>query len=215
MKLKQTLLLLLVLPICSCSLILGINEPKLMTNEQILNASKKFNIPSNNSYTIDTLKYSELLKEVKLTKPRLYQNLLQPLQIRVFIKSDSLEVFLVNCNVGGLFKLQWNRAGSFNQFPPIQGSINKPDTIFSFSSEIGLYKQLTNPILNSLSFSDSTIVVVYWSSYTYRYTRQLLTLIKKYQIKYKTSSLKIIYVNIDNLTQMELVKSNPTHQPIQ
>ena len=96
----------------------GIKNPRTVNDDQILIYAKKFNIPESSCYKIDTLLYFQKFYSLKDSDKKLLNDLLQPLQIKVFNHENEMELYLINCNVSGFPNIEWNRLGTFNSFPP-------------------------------------------------------------------------------------------------
>ena len=77
----------------------GIKNPRTVNDDQILIYAKKFNIPESSCYKIDTLLYFQKFYSLKDSDKKLLNDLLQPLQIKVFNHENEMELYLINCNV--------------------------------------------------------------------------------------------------------------------
>ena len=127
----------------SCGFVLkkmvGIKNPKETDNEVIKQYAQEYNIPDEMCYVIDTSLYLNNIYPLAEKNKKLASDLLQPLQVRAY-GSDTMLMFLINCNVAGFPKLQWNTYGSFNTFPPDMKSFRRVDTTFSFENDIQMFK---------------------------------------------------------------------------
>jgi hypothetical protein len=93
------------LSLSSCKLILGIKKEKYLEDKEIVKYAKKIDVPGPVFYKIDTVSYMKAVKETNQRAPKLAQHVMQPLQMRIFNRTGLSTLSLVNCDVGGIFKL--------------------------------------------------------------------------------------------------------------
>ena len=130
------LFFLFILSLSSCKLILGIKTEKYLEDNEIVKYAKKFDVPGPEFYKIDTVSYMKAAKATNERNPELAKHVMQPLQLRIFNREGLSTMSLVNCDVGGIFKLDWNHFNSFDTFPPDMKDIGKPDTTFNLKVEL-------------------------------------------------------------------------------
>src|SRR5690349_3174878 len=113
------ILLFLIFILCtSCSAILGIHTIKPKTDDEILRAAEKLNIPKGDLFTLDTAFYRYIFSFDQNKYSQQTKNHYQPLQALYFEQKNSLVKFFVNCYAGGSINLNWNRNGELNSFLP-------------------------------------------------------------------------------------------------
>ncbi|MFN0189374.1 MAG: hypothetical protein ACKVQV_11805 [Bacteroidia bacterium] len=105
---------------------------------------------------------------------------------------------LVNCDVGGILKLDWNHFNSFDTFPPDMKDFGKYDTTFNLDIELEKIVPIGKEE-KSIKKNADIFIIIYWSRITNRYSQDLIELMNEYREKYKNESLEIIFVNTDNL----------------
>jgi len=194
----KSLKFLLFLFFASCgSLIFGIKKIKPLSNDQIKKEIVHFNIGQESNYIIDTALYKKTVKELSFNKPDIEKDLLQPLQIKAYNAKGELVLHLINCYVGGVPNLKWNRQGAFNTFPPQQNYIYMPQSVLTLEKE----NKLIVPLMNcNIPSNDSAItLVVYWASFMGRQSKILISEIKRYKDANKDKNIRVLFVNIDNL----------------
>lgn len=203
MKIKTTLFYLLFLIIFnSCSLLLGFKKYKRLSEKEVIKTGKRLKIPNSQSFLIKHSLYRNDFIYLQTDEPKMFNDIFQPLQVKVYHKNkiDTTEVFLINCNLGGLFRLKWNRLGTFDEFPIKQKLFAKPETSFSLKDELKYIKMLQSKIPRFEDIVEHDMnIFVYWSRYTYKYSKQLIKLIKKYEKQFVNQKIGVFYVNIDNL----------------
>lgn len=155
-------------------------------------------------YFILSESYKQALKNDSGKFVRKAAKLMQPLQVRVYeVASDSLIGFTVNCDVGGIPDLKWNRAGFFNALPPKLPV--KLDTVLKLSSDL---QYLRGPRMEPLSprVNSKYAVLVYYSVFMNRQSKRLIRQVKKSYAKYNREELSLLFVHSD-LLYSDLEKS--------
>jgi len=184
----------------SCSTILsklyGIKEKKPVDENTIYRYSKKYDIPSEDCYEMDT-SYLSFLKSFDTTiyKTQI-KNHYQPLQALYFDETGQLQSFHVNCNAGGFPNLKWNRNNIMQTFPP--GQQTPEDSILSLDEQLEHLK----PLSQTKKFNPENfeyIVVVYWNRFMGRQSEKLVQVIQENCKIATDKKVKIIYVNNDNI----------------
>ncbi|KAA9340313.1 hypothetical protein [Adhaeribacter soli] len=192
---------LIILFCSSCSFlagsIYGIKSPKKLNQTEIASQAKKYNIPLENSFELDTAYFFEHLKS--FDQKRYFQqinNHSQALQSLFFDKDGRLQVFYINCYAGGFPNLAWNKEGQFNSFPP------KPQAPLDSLLDLQTLSRYLIPLpttkpQNKIS-ADYTIVV-FWNRMMNRQTKHLIQLVQENAGKAKDQHVQLLYVNTDNL----------------
>lgn len=138
---KYLMSLFFLLSLLSCSSIVGFKELKKFEIDNTIHflENNKFDTFPNFVVEKTFLENYRILLEMKDTSSFKYLN--QPLQVFYFNERDSLISYFVNCNAGGLSKLNWNKDENFSTFPPrsqtfLKAKISSSD-IIKFSTPIG------------------------------------------------------------------------------
>lgn len=184
-----------------CASVLGIKKIKALTDSEIIFESQKFGIDSNDPvYKINIKDFKDHYKKTSSDTFHFYKDIVQPLQIKAYDKSLKPTLYLVNCYVGGLPKLKWNRLGTFDKFPPEQDLFFMPDSAREINQTIDylipLQKELPNK--NDLSKNDISLFV-YWATFMGRHSKELINLVKAYKSKFGQKKIMIYFINMDNL----------------
>jgi hypothetical protein len=217
---KLITIALLTVFISSCGLtykvLLGVDTtPRWNTDQQILKQAKKYKIPFEYNFVLDTVTYSEELRKIyKNAFENLnivdqdssdYYNLKkalnddqQPAQFRFYDK-NGIEIFkLVNCYIDPPIPLNWNVEGCFDSFPPNTSieSLNIHNFHLDFllsHSKLLNQKKLT---FDELPNADYYGVIV-WNQFYKRPSKRLIKTINKY-VENTDKSIVIIYINSQN-----------------
>ncbi len=192
------LFFLFILSLSSCKLILGIKTEKYLEDVEIVKNAKKFHVPGPEFYKIDTVSYMRAARKTYNRSPQLAKHVMQPLQMRIFNRTGLSTMSLVNCDVGGIFKLDWNHFNSFDTFPPDMKNFGKPDTTFNLKVELEKIVPIHN-LEAKIDTDADVVIIIYWTRLTTRYSKDLIKLMNNYKAKFKDESLKIVFVNTDNL----------------
>ncbi len=179
----------------SCSVILGVRNPKHLSDLEISKVSSKLKIPNNDSYALDTT-YLKFLLSLDTSKYKEEQkNHYQPLQALYFDKNGDLKKFYINCYAGG-FPLKWNRNGNLDSFlPKDQAPL---DTILNLTKQFSFLRKVNDS--NSKLVIDNSVdfyVIIYWNNFMRKHSRRLIKLIKENCAKSLQYNVKIIFVNND------------------
>ncbi|MBS1652294.1 MAG: hypothetical protein JSU07_09820 [Bacteroidetes bacterium] len=184
----------------SCSFIFtkifGIKNIKAVNKKTIIHYSKKYHIPINDSYELDT-SYFSFLQSIDTAKFKSeIKNHYQPLQALYYNKTETLISFHINCNAGGFPNLKWNRNGIMTSFPPKQQT--KVDTIIPLKTQL---KHLTPVFTSKKNLPDSVdyLVIVYWSRFMGRQSKKLIQQVQKNCQIEPIKKIKILYANNDNV----------------
>ncbi len=206
---------------------IGIKAMKPKSVEQIQRYSKKYKIPNELSFVIDTNSLCERLNALDSSQNSVSKDLLQPLQVRAYSKSNDGEMsfFMANCYAGGFPNLDWNNSESFNG-DLLNDSINSNgkfigfisavrdfqmenvDTSFTLRNDLFRLRHLHNDLTVYLYEDDSPyIVVVYWTIFMNRQSKRLISLLQDFQRRSK-KEIKLYYINIDNLYHIPCLNAN-------
>jgi hypothetical protein len=195
---KLWLLFVWVIFLPGCNLILGIGNYKPLMKSEIEKCAKRYKIPLTELAEIDTTLYTSFLTNIRDDK--LKKNLKQPLQVRVFDSKGKINLFIVNCTVGGFPKLGWNRCGSFDVFPPDKKCFSNVDTTLSMNADLKYYLNTNGSKINPETFEKQDVtIVIYWAKFMARHSKRLIRLINDYKDKHKDKKIAVLYVNDDNL----------------
>lgn len=208
MKSKYFLIITLSIYLSSCQLVyrelLGMNRLKQTSEKRHLKFAAKYNIPLNNAFQIDGEKYYKEVNLHKEANSKLYNNLLQPIQIRVYDKSNNIDFIMFSCIVPpkGL-NINWN-ADVFNTFPPIKQELHDTilgDYTISLEKEISYLKISETEkerLLNLVNESELNLVL-YWSIMGGRQSENMIFEIESFKKRFPENKINTIYINIDNL----------------
>lgn len=194
------LFLAITLVLASCSTMVkglySMHTPKPMDDQSIAYYAVKYNIPSADSYAIDTAYSAFLLAlDTALYKAQTH-NHLQPLQALYYDKTGNLLSFQINCNAGGFPNLKWDSHETFSTFPPKQQT--PPDRVLPLSTLISHLR----PLAQSQRFSTENfdyVVVVYWCRFMGRQSKRLVHFVQENSKLATDKKVKILYVNADNI----------------
>lgn len=193
---------LFVLSGCTATLttLYGMKKIKPMSKNAINQSAKRYHIPSEDSYEMDTNYFSYLFSLDSVRYKRQIKNHTQPLQALYFDRSNQLVSFHVNCYAGGFPNLKWNRFGIFDEFVPKQQA--PLDSILPLDKQLTFLIPLNN---NSLIKRDEYdyIIIVYWSRFMGRQSKRLVRIVQENVAKSSPQQAKIIYVNNDNIFAKE------------
>ncbi len=198
MRKKFNVVFIIVVITSSCTAMYGIKSNKHLSENEIILASKKFNIPIENSYSLDTSYYNFLsnIKDTALRTAR--NNHSQPLQVLYYqntANTFNLVSYHANCYAGGFPNLKWKRNGVFNNFIPQQQA--PLDDILTVKNHFEYIRPLTGvQPFNTVEYD--YIVLVYWSRFMGRQSKRLIQLVQDNAKLANNKKVKIIYVNNDN-----------------
>jgi len=207
---KALALCLIVISTSGCARILmgamGLNQPKTLDDEQIARAAKKYGIPSNNSFVLDTNYYHYFRQMDSATHYASAKNHTQPLQALYYNRKGALVSFQVNCYAGGGFNLQWDQDSTFQEFPPKQQA--PLDTIVPLRTQQAYMMPLKNTEQMPYEGHDYT-VVVHWSRFFGRQSRRLIQFVQDNAALAGNKSVQVLYVNNDAIfgaSEIEIVR---------
>ncbi len=178
----------------------GLKKLKAIDEQTIERYAKKYNIPSSDSYELDTSYFSFLFSFDTTEFKNQIKNHYQPLQALYFDKTGQLQSFQVNCYAGGFPNLKWNRYDIMTTFPPKQQA--PLDTLLNFENQFDYLR----PLSQTKSFTHESfdyIVVVYWSRFMGRQSKRLIKYIQNNGVLATNLKVKILYANTDNSSASE------------
>jgi hypothetical protein len=195
-----SLVLLTTISFSSCSTMIsgiyGVKNIKEVDEKTILRHSKKYNIPGDEIYQLDTLYLSYLSSFDSVKFAEQVKNHYQPLQALYYDKSGQLTSFQINCYAGGFPNLDWNRDQTMMTFPPkAQAPI---DSLIPLDVQLKyiLPVQQTPPMLAS---NNDYTVIVHWNRFMGRQTKRFIQTVQQNMQLNSDKQVKVIYVNNDNL----------------
>ena len=193
--------LLLGLLFSSCSAlmykIMGVKQPNDYDLEEITAYSSKFGIPDSDSYLLETTYLSDILQFWK-NDTLLRNNLMQPLQIRFYQKTDTLLSLHLNCTAGGFPNLKWNKHGQLDTIPPRYSVII--DTCLLFSKDWKYLIPTSNDCHSFDYYNNADYnIILFWSVFMNRQSKILIREIQNYQKRFPDKKMNVIYVNTDKI----------------
>lgn len=174
--------------------LIGIKNPKALEDKQIERYAKRYTIPAEASYKIDTAYQSFLLSQYSDTTKRAINNHFQPLQALYFDTSGYLKSFQVNCYAPGFPNLKWDRDSIMDVFPPRQQA--PLDSLVSLEQMLSYLIPLSRTS-QSITENHDYIVVVHWNRFMGRQGKRLIRTVKENARLAGTSTVKVLYVNTD------------------
>ncbi len=173
----------------------GMKMPKEMNEKRILKYAKKYHIPKEDCYQVDSA-FVDYLHSLDTSKFKAQiKNHYQPLQALYYNQNGMLESFQINCYAGGFPNLLWNRNQQFETFPPKQQA--PVDSILPLQKQWSFLVPLSTTIKRSPLETDY-FVIVYWSRFMGRQSKRLLRYVRENAKLSSGQHVKIIYVNNDN-----------------
>lgn len=187
----------------SCAALLGLKQPVIATEDEILRHARKYKIPLQDCYELDSNYFLFTLKVQQQESEKRYKDFSQPLQLRYYDTDDGrLQSLHINCYAdrGGLgdifFGLNWNKHGVMDQFPPLQQA--PLDSLLSFQEQLSYMRPLKTTVPVTMDEYDF-IVVAYWNMWMGKHSRKLVKAVKKNAGKAGSERVKILYANNENM----------------
>jgi hypothetical protein len=189
---KVCLLIFLITIFSACSLLLGIRDPELLSDQEIL-AEAEIQAITKSVYRLDTA-YMDFLKSTYTTDSIAIKNHYQPLQALYFDNTGTLRSWHINCLVPGYPQLNWNHQNAFNSFPPYTTAI--PDTLYTFQRVSKLFFPVRSEKTELLP--DYTILI-FWNKFMRKHSKNLVNTVKS-NLALAPDSIKynVIYINNDS-----------------
>ena len=174
----------------------GMKKTKTVDEKTITRYSQKYNIPTADSYELDTAYFSYLFSLDTVKYKSQIKNHYQPLQALYYDNLGYLKSFQVNCYAGGFPNLKWDRNEIMTSFPPRQQA--PIDSIVSLETQMKYIKPLSQTSKLSVDNYDY-IVIVYWNRFMGRQSKRLIHFVQENSKLEKEIKVKIIYANTDNI----------------
>ncbi len=179
-----------------CAALYGLKTPGARSPEDIMRVAKRYGIPAQDSYRIDT-GYRAMLLQWDTSQHRVaIKNHVQPLQALYYTSNGALETFHVNCYAGGFPNLRWNRTHAFDVFPPRQQA--PLDSIVSLSTQL----RYLQPMIGTATvrpLPHERVIIVYWTHFMGRQSKRFIRLIQRNAaLAPDPQKVKILYVNADD-----------------
>ena len=177
--------------------IMGVKQPYDYDLEVITAYSSKFGIPDSDSYLLDTTYMHDILQSCK-NDTVLCNNLMQPLQIRFYQKTDTLLSLHLNCTAGGFPNLKWNKRGQLDSITP-RYSVSI-DTCLLFSKDLKYLIPIGNNHNPDKDYTTADYnIILFWSVFMNRQSKILIREIQNYQKRFPDKKISILYLNTDNV----------------
>ena len=177
--------------------LMGIKQPAECDLEEIIAYSDKFGITANSSYYLDTTYLYDLLHFGK-NDTILRNNLMQPLQIRFYHKTDTLLSLHLNCTAGGFPNLKWNKRGQLNTIPP--NFTVDVDTCLLFCKDVKYLIPTSNDCHSFDYYNNADYnIILFWSVFMNRQSKILIREIQDYQKRFPDKKMNVLYVNTDKI----------------
>lgn len=204
MKIRSQLfsLILSSLIFSSCSTLLGIKNPVIVSEEDIIQRAKKYKIPLQDCYELDSNYLLLFLKILQQQPAKRFKDFSQPLQIKYFDTDDGrLQSWHINCYADRgpaviLLGLDWNKQGRMKHFPPLQQA--PFDSVLSLKEQLSYMRPLRTTLPVKAEDYDY-IVVVYWNMWMGRHSRRIIKAAKKNIRRAGDLRVKLLYANNENL----------------
>ena len=193
---KNTLLIIFILLLTSCSTILkdiyGVKELKEFNNqeyEKTLSRIKTYNVEYY-SFISDSANFRSLINlgDSILTEKDLYQ----PIQI-LYFENNRIISFHANCYAKGtLRKLNWNYDNRFSIFPPKSAIPLKNENKITFETLKKIFPQLKN--IEEKRYS----VVIYWTTMLENISKDAIETVFKNIVKFdEVNKTNVYLINTD------------------
>lgn len=220
-KIAYSIIFTFLLSFTGCQLVfrkaIGFKKEKYSSPNRIKKFANKYGIDSNsiNCFQIDVEKYWESIKFLEETNPDLLNDYMQPVQIRLYDEEKLNYGYLYSCNVPskGIFNIDWQKTGIFNEYPPGIGDKywgdnltlrQHPKNPVKLTQDLAYILDMQNNAIDSSQFEKSNyVVLIYWSITGGRQSRNLIEYAKNYAQKHNDKPFSLIYINVDNLYTIE------------
>jgi len=173
----------------------GIKNVKSVDDKIVLAYGKKFNIPQDKSYILDS-SYASFIKKQDTSKYSVQMNNhLQPLQALYFDENSKLISYHINCYAGGFPNLNWNINQNMEVFPPLQQA--PVDSLVSLALiQSCIHSVVGDKRIDSTKYSNT--VVVFWTRFMGRQTKRFVETVQQNVNLSKGKPVNVIYINNDN-----------------
>lgn len=183
----------------SCNFILGIKTPRILTDKELDDFNKTIGIKDSTVYRLDANKFIEHFDSLKKAAPLQFKEIAQPMQIIVFDQDRRNIAHFINCNIGGV-PLNWNRTGSFNDFPLMLKGILPPTYNLKYNEAMSYIVPTFKGVRNELDFGNYEYVyMIFYNRFVSKMTKTMFASIADHRKEFADNSVKFIYVFVDDL----------------
>lgn len=186
----------------SCGAIMGLKQPRHLSDEEIIRLAKKYKIPAADCYELDSNYLLFSLQAEQQQSEKKYKDFSQPLQIRYYDTDDGfLQSFYINCYAdrglaGIVFGLDWNKKGCMDLFPPLQQA--PLDSLLPLNNLLYYMRKLrTTGPFKPVDYD--YVVVVYWNRMMGKHVPRMVNQVKRNVRKAGKYKVKVLYANNENL----------------
>lgn len=186
----------------SCRAIMGLKQPRHLSDEEIIRLAKKYRIPAADCYELDSNYLLFSIQANQQQPEKKFKDFSQPLQIRYYDMDDGhLQSFHINCYAdrgmaGVVFGLDWNKEGRMELFPPLQQA--PLDSLLPFNELLYYMRKLRTTGPFSPGDYDY-VVVVYWNRMMGKHVPRMVKQVKRNVRKAEKYKVKVLYANNENL----------------
>lgn len=165
--------------------------------ETIKTYAEKWEVPDENLYIIDYKGYVDKVRDYVEVNKRLAKDLSQWHMLMVFDSKDSPISYQINCNTKRKNNdWQWNYTGTFNQYPPRDNSVRKYHHELKFTDLVPVIKDAEgNSFENHIESKADITIVVFWTIYHGRQSKNLIREVLDYNEKFKDKSIELVFLN--------------------
>ncbi len=165
--------------------------------ETVKTYAEKWEVPDESLYIMDYAAYVDIVRDFNENNGRLAKDLSQWHMLMVFDSKDSLISYQINCNTKRKNNdWQWNYTGTFNQYPPLDKTVKKYHHELKFSNLIPVIKDAEgNSFENHMEAEADLTIVVFWTIYHGRQSKNLIREVLDYNEKYKNKSVQLVFLN--------------------
>jgi len=199
-KIKLAIFVSLIFILESCSSlfknIYGVQDPEVLSKNQIINIAKENGISEQNLFELDSNYLNYVYSKSKDVGNESIKYRTQPLQVMYYNDKNKLLSYHVNCLATGFPKLNWNSDKQFDTFVP---KSQAPTNQFFPLEELVQY---FNPIsIKSLEMRNyNYVIIIFWNAFMEKQSKHLIKTVRNnIKLKNTEDKVKIIYVNNDNL----------------
>ena len=176
--------------------LVGMKNPKYLTDEQIVSIGLKYGIPESKMFKLDTAIYWKAWKGIADSVKQ--KDWYQPLQVKAFNSDGTSHFHLINCNIGGFPNIDWNRFATFDTYPLDIGKLNTADTALTLKHELSMLIPVQGS-KSTTSANGDEIVVVYWNRMMHKQSKSLIMTVQHYEAANDSLNIAVHFVNTDNL----------------
>lgn len=180
---------------------MGCRNPKVLSEKAYKRYLRKLDAPIHMAYSADTTFIYQLLADFPdSTHHVMVKNQFQPVQMIYYGHSQYKNYQLINCYASGFPRLNWNKEGRLDQFPPIKGA--PTDSLITFDRLMGYFKPFGHQNKYTVGPNEPYTVVIFWGRWMLKESKRLNRYLKD-NIAKANEPYRIIYVNIDEVFAFE------------